>query len=102
MTTLTIAVVAYVAGLYVATLLDGLLSWSDVFDGPNFFTVVLWPLALGTLAMFYAVYIVVWKVHSLVEKSPKWFALVCRAGFVLILPLRPWRIGRLLRERRRK
>lgn len=102
MTILVVAVVVYVVGLYVATLLDGLLSWSEVFDGPNFFTVALWPLSLGLLAMILAVDTVAMKIYSLAERSPKWFTLACRAWFVLTLPFRPWRIGRLLRERRQK
>lgn len=102
MTTLVVAVVVYVVGLYVATLLDGLLSWSEPFDGPNFFTVALWPMAFGLVAIVFAVDIVAQKIYFLVERSPKWFTLACRAWFVLTLPLRPWRIGRLLRERRQQ
>lgn len=102
MTTLVVAVVVYVVGLYVAALLDGLLSWSEPFDGPNFFTTALWPLALVFLATIFAVDTVERKMYSLAERSPKWFTLACRAWFVLTLPFRPRRIGRMLRERRQK
>lgn len=102
MTTLVVAIVVYVVGLYVATLLDGLLSWSEVFDGPNFFTTALWPLALVFLATVFAVDTVEREIYSLRAKPPKWFTLACRAWFILALPFRPWRIGRMLRERRQK
>lgn len=103
---LIVAVAVYVVGMYVTAFLDGLTSWSRPFDGPNFFTVVLWPMAvvlwIVTLSVvageagYYQV------TRNFLPRHPKIDASVRYVWFVLTLPFRPWRAGYMLKNRWRR
>lgn len=99
---LIVAVAVYVVGMYVTAFLDGLTSWSEPLDGPNFFTVALWPIAVvfWTIAMAICV-VSEWYYQVVRDFLPRHPEIRC-VWFVLTLPFRPWRIGRLLRNKWRR
>lgn len=99
-TALAVTVATYLAGMYVAFVVDGWTSSQDDCDGPDVFAVVFWPLSVALIASVVAANALEGGRRFVAERFPgvaRWTRL---ALFTLTLPFRPWRVGRLLRRRK--